>query len=181
MRFTSLSGKWNGDYTLEGDAPEGAVDVLFALLEELKQLPSNVRLSYWRDGASGKGDYKFAFRGRLVDVSPAPLPPLESAAATELLKAFASLAKQRGLCSITARDPIAMPAPDESGERRRLKIWANGTHRQIADYVDAVSGSTNVVVGEVVVVPMSPADSKPGIAQFSAAIDVFVRQHAPTP
>jgi len=175
MTFTSLSGKMDGEYSIEGLSSAKDVSTLFNFLETLKKLPSTVSLSYWREGQVGDNNvYKFTFRGRFDTTSDDALTALDEAAATELLMDFVQQAKQTGLTSVTSKDPIGVPLGKGTG-RKRLKIWANGSYDLIGTYLSSVSENPAAVVGELVVVPMSESDSRTPIGQLYAAIDVIVR------
>ena len=176
MRFTSLSGKWTGEYTIEGMSTTTEVAILFDFLETLKKLPSTVSLSYWREGNVGDSRfYKFTFRGRFDDISDEALTPLDKGTAAKLLADFVNQAKHKGLTSVSAKDPIAVPLA-EGTQRQRLKIWGNGSYSLIANYVKSVSENRGAVIGELVVVP----DSGAGTGQLYAAIDVAVQHPSET-
>lgn len=172
MRFTSLSGKWTGEYTIEGMSTTTEVTVLFDFLETLKKIPSTVSLSYWREGNVGDSRfYKFTFRGRFDDTSDEALTPLDKGTATKLLADFVNHAKQSGLTSVSAKDPFSVPLA-EGTQRHRLKIWGTGSYGLIANYVKALSANRGAVIGELVVVP----DSGAGTGQLYAAIDAVVQE-----
>ena len=175
MRFTSLSGKVTGEYSIEGLSSSTDVTSLFDFLETLKKIPSTVSLSYWREGQVGDNSvYKFTFRGRFDKTTDTALTPLDGATATQLLADFVRQAKQSGLSSVSSQDPIGVVLA-EGLQRKRLKIWATGSYGLIGDYLSSVSENPGAVVGEVVVVPMSESDSKRPTGQLYAAIDVIVR------
>ena len=176
IRFTSLSGKATGEYTIEGFSPAAEVVALFDFLDTLKQLPSKVSLSYWREGQVRDNTlYKFTFHGRFLDNESEPMASIGEAQATAFFKQVIVRARQGGLDSVTAETPIDVPISPQLTQRRQ-KIWANGSFRQISGFTESLQQlQPQSALSELLVVPVAGRQVRGDeSAQLYAAVDVLV-------
>ena len=163
IRFTSLSGKSTGEYTIEGFSPAADVVALFDFLDTLKQLPSKVSLSYWREGQVLDNTlYKFTFHGRFLDNESEPMASIGDAQATAFFEQVTKKARQGGLDSVTAETPIDVPISSQLTQRRQ-KIWANGSFRQIAGFAESLQQLLpQSTLSEILVVPVAGRQARGG-------------------
>jgi hypothetical protein len=176
IRFGSLRISASGEYILEGLSPSADVVSLFSFLDTLKALPSDVSLSYWREGrVDAERFYRFAFEGRFPHAAGVPLERLGRAAASQLLGQLPGRARASGLDSIATEPPVDL-GPTVGGVHRRQKLWATGSQQQIADFADAVEGlGPRLSMGEMLVVPLPDATGRRGgRARLYAALDLVV-------
>lgn len=179
LSFTSLSGRvidgGGGEYTLEGISEAEEVVTLFSFLDTLKNLPSEVNLSYWREGGKTGGSYRFTFHGALSDPVPTGSPVVAMAGdGTELLSHVSVMAARAGLDSLMTKGPISTPLANGRG-RLRQKHWAVGSYAQIrmfARELEEMPGN-QPVLAELVIMPGHGAPRDQSL-QLYAAVDVVV-------
>ncbi len=179
LSFTSLSGRvtdgGGGEYTLEGISEPEEVVTLFSFLDTLKSLPSEVNLSYWREGGKTGGSYRFTFHGTFGDPESTGSPAVAMAEdGTGLLSHVSTMAFRAGLDSLMTKGPISTPLANGHG-RLRQKYWAVGTYAQIRTFareLEEMPGN-QPVLAELVVMP-GHGSSKNQSLQLYAALDVVV-------
>ena len=184
--MTSLTCQAGGEYSLEGLAPPGCVVDLFSLLDTLKGLPSDVSLSYWREGrAETERWYTFTFEGRLPNVVGDLLRPLEATRADCLLGQVETRAHALGLGAVAVEPPMVLELCPGLVQHRQ-KCWATGTHRDLVAFATSLAELDELVsVGEIVVVPTRSGQSGSSARgravdhlRFYAAVDVVVADDA---
>lgn len=180
LRFTSLSGRvvdGGGEYTLEGLCEPEEVATLFGFIDTLKGLPSEVNLSYWREGGKTEdGTYRFTFHGTLGKATTAgPQVAAVSAEGTRLLSETGAIATRAGLDSLMTRGPIRLPSIDGLG-RMRQKHWAVGSYAQIQAFARELQHmrGTQPVLAEIVIMPGHGKRAGAGSLQLYAALDVVI-------
>lgn len=182
-RMTSLSCQAGGEYSLAGLAPPGSDADLFSLLDTLEGLPSDVSLSFWREGRTEAERWTtFTFEGRLPGVAGDLLRPLEAARAASLLGQVEPRAHALGLDAVSVEPPTVLGLGPGLA-RHRQKCWATGTRIDLLAFVASLAELDDMIsVGEIVVVPtrggQSASPSADGRAadrlRFYAAVDVVV-------
>jgi len=181
LHFTSLSGTVSGgaggEYTLEGLSEPEEVATLFSFLDTLKSLPSKVNLSYWREGGSAAGSYRFTFHGILEQ--PASAAGSHQAASAQgglaLLTEATAMATRAGLDSLMTRGPINTPF-GHGLERLRQKYWAVGSYAQLQAFAGELAQMRDrqPQLAELVVMPAPASDSGGQRLQVYAALYVVV-------
>ena len=184
--MSSLTCQAGGEYTLEGLAPPGSTVELFGFLDTLKGLPSDVSLSYWREGRSETEPWlTFTFEGRLLHVAGDPLRPVGEKRAEVLLGQIESRAHALGLAAVAVEPPTVLELRPGL-VRHRQKCWATGPHRDLVAFVATLTQPGGPVsVGEIVVVPTQTELSRPATGgqtaarlRLYAAVDVLVADEA---
>lgn len=179
LSFTSLSGRvvddGGGEYTLEGLSEPEEVVTLFSFLDTLKSLPSEVNLSYWREGGKTGGSYRFTFHGTLGDLVPTGSPAVAMAGdGTGLLSRVSTMADRAGLDSLMTKGPISTPLAN-GHQRLRQKYWAVGSYAQIRTFareLEEMPGN-QPVLAELVIMPGHGSPKNQSL-QLYAALDVEV-------
>lgn len=182
LGFTSLSGRvvdggrGGGEYTLEGISEPEEVATLFSFLDTLKSLPSEVNLSYWREGGVNAGDsYRFTFHGTFNEPTEAGLlAVIKAEDGSTLLSRVSTMAVWSGLDSLMTKGPVELPQTGGLG-RLRQKHWAVGSYSQIQSFardIEQMPGD-QPVLAELVIMP-GHGSSDNGSLQVYAALDVII-------
>jgi len=185
--MSSLACQSGGEFTLEGLAPSGSTADLFSFLDTLKGLPSDVSLSYWREGRSEADPLlTFTFEGRLLHPAGNRLLPVGVERAESLLGQIESRAHALGLAAVAVEPPsVLVLGPGLA--RHRQKCWATGTHRDLVAFAASLTEPESLIsVGEIVVVPTRSQQSAGGgrtgdRLRLYAAVDVLVADEAVAP
>ena len=180
VRFTSLTSESSGDYILEGISPAGEVAALVSFVDTLQQIPSRVSLSYWREGGvPDDRPYRFIYRGVVDAARGAPLSAVTSPVADSLFADVTRRAWRSGFDSVTLMDSEALRLTAATS-RRRSRLSATGTHRQISAFTRFLREvADEVVVSELVIAPVSGSGGRWRRAQIDAALEVVVEQSSP--
>jgi hypothetical protein len=180
LMFTSLSGRVidggeGGEYTLEGLSEPEEVATLFSFLDTLKSLPSEVNLSYWREGGKTGGSYRFTFHGTLGEPVTAGVPAVAiDGDGSALLSHVSAMAARAGLDSLMTKGPISTQLSNGHG-RLRQKHWAVGSYAQIQKFAQELEEmpGNQPVLAELVIMP-GHGGPKSQYLQLYAALDVVV-------
>ena len=179
LGFTSLSGRvieGGGEYTLEGISGPEEVATLFSFLDTLKSLPSDVNLSYWRDGVVNGGySYRFTFHGVFSEPTEAgSFAVINAGDGSKLLSRVSAMAARSGLDSLMMKGPVELPQAGGLG-RLRQKHWAVGSYSQIQSFardLEQMPGD-QPVLAELVIMP-GHGNPDNGSLQVYAALDVII-------
>jgi len=177
IQLTSLTGRADGDYALEGQVP---ADGVAELLTALDALPSEARLSYWRGGRLRAAPYyKFIFDGRLPAEPRSRLSAVDDSRVSALADEVSRRARHHGLQGMHLDEPVDV-ALGPGRLHRRYKCWATGAVAQIRAFVSELGSlGESLAVGELLVVPAQGRQGPgPASAQLYAALDLVVA--APT-
>jgi len=177
VHVTSLTGRADGEFALEGLVPAAGV---VELLGALDGLPSQARLSYWRGGhLRAEPHYKFIFDGRLPTDPRARLSAIDGPRVLALADEVSRRAQHCGLQGLRLEAPVDV-ALGQGRLHRRYKCRATGAVAQISAFLGELGGlGQSLAVGELRVLPAQGGQA-PGTApaKFYATLDfVVVRPH----
>jgi len=177
LHLTSLTCSASGEYMLQGTS--FSHQIVEEFLETLEQLPSQVTLSWWREGgvrAQPRYRYKFTFQGHFEELHTRDLELLSASQAQTLFGRIPAWARQNGLGGLSLKEPIEMPLIPTRVHQRQ-KVWATGSYRQISAFLRTLKQVEDIAaVGEVVMVPIYQVDEEWEKARLYAAVDVLVRR-----
>ena len=176
-RLTSLTCRASGEYSLEGMS--GSRKEVEGFLETLEQLPSQVSLSWWREGRPRVGQayqFKFNFLGQFEELYTRELEQLSASQAQVLAEKIAGWAQQSGLGELALEEPIE--TIEETGSvQRRQKVWATGSYAQIGAFLQRLKQVEDIAtLGEVVIVPVYREPQVWEQARLYAAVDVLMHR-----
>jgi hypothetical protein len=176
-RLTSLTCRASGEYSLEGMS--GSRKEMEGFLETLEQLPSEVSLSWWREGRPRVGQvyqFKFNFLGQFEELYTRELEQLSASQAQVLTEKIAGWARQSGLGELSLEEPIE--TVEETGSvQRRQKVWATGSYAQIGAFFQRLKQVEDIAtLGEVVIVPVYREPQVWERARLYAAVDVLMHR-----
>ena len=176
-RLTSLTCRASGEYSLEGMS--GSRKEVEGFLETLEQLPSQVSLSWWREGSPRVGQvyqFKFNFLGQFEELYTRELEHLSASQAQVLAEKIADWARQSGLGELALEEPIETMEKTGSVQRRQ-KVWATGSYAQIGAFLQRLKQVEDVAtLGEVVIVPVYREPQVWERARLYAAVDVLMHR-----
>ena len=174
VRFTSMRTTSDGQYTLEGSSPGAEVESLFGFLDTLREVPTQVSLSYWSDGGQSGGQYRFAYRGLLELSGEERVISQTWAQAAASADEVAATANQSGLSSVS----MGAPESSELGPgmtRLRHELTARGTFRQIHAFARSLGGATaRATLAKLVIEPLDGTGTSWREAKLHADVDIVV-------
>jgi hypothetical protein len=176
-RLTSLTCRASGEYSLEGMS--GSRKEVEGFLETLEQFPSQVSLSWWREGRPRVGQvyqFKFNFLGQFEELYTRELEQLSASQAQVLAEKIAGWARQSGLGELALEEPIE--TVEETGSvQRRHKVWATGSYAQIGAFLQLLKQVEDIAtLGEVVIVPVYREPQVWERARLYAAVDILMHR-----
>ena len=173
-RVTSLMGRGDGSYTIEGSgiSQSSAETWRAQLLEE----SSEVRLTVWTQGKTpASGERRFSYTGRVKDAAPFDLVPVTPKKSASVLRDISSWARSSGIRSLTVEGPIPV-ALNKGLSKHRQKIWGKGSYGQIAAFAERLLEAGELAtLSELVMVPVYRKGRPWQNAQIYAVVDVLVR------
>lgn len=173
IQLTSLTGRADGEYALEGLVPADGVAELLAALDAL---PSEARLSYWRGGLlQTEPYYKFIFDGRLPADPRSRLSAVDASCASALTDEVSRRARQHGLWGLCLGEPVDV-ALRPGRLHRRYECRATGAVAQMSAFVSELGAlGESLAVGELrVVLVQNRQAPAPAPAQLYATLDLVV-------
>ena len=173
-RVTSLMGRGDGSYTIEGSGISQSSSESWR--DQLLEESTEVRLTVWTQAKTpASSERRFSYTGRVKQAAPFDLAPVTPKKSTSLLRDVSSWARTSGIRSLTVEGPIAV-ALNQGLSKHRQKIWGRGSYDQIAAFTERlVEAGELVTLSELVMVPVYRNGEPWQSAHMYAVVDVLVR------
>ncbi len=173
-RVTSLLGRGDGSYTIEGSGISQSSAETWH--DQLLKESAEVRLTVWTQGKTpGSSERRFSYTGRVKDAAPFDLAPVTPKKSASVLRDVSSWARASGIRSLTVEGPIPV-ALNKGLSKHRQKIWGKGSYDQIAAFAERLQEAGELTtLSELVMVPVYRNGGSWQNAHIYAVVDVLVR------
>jgi hypothetical protein len=173
-RITSLMGRGDGKYTIEGSGISQPLAERWR--DQMLEESANVRLTVWTLGTpKTSSERRFSYTGMLKHSSPSDLVPVAPEKSVSVLREVSSWARASGIRSLTVEGPIPVVL-NKGLSKHRQKIWGKGSQAQVAAFAERlVEAGPQATLSELVIVPVYRTTRQWKDAHIYAVVDVLVR------